>query len=95
MTDIVLDSETTTRNKGEGSVGSFGASPFYKDNYVVSIGELILDEDMYIDDYVSHGLQALPESLRRAAAGQLVTIIMHNAGFDIAYMIKTYGDAFW
>jgi DNA polymerase III epsilon subunit-like protein len=47
---MVLDLETTIKNKGDESVGTFAASPFHPDNRVVSAVWLEQDWDQYSSD---------------------------------------------
>lgn len=89
MLYVVMDTETTVRNRGEGAVGSFAGSPFCPANHIVSIGEWH-EKEGYKDQYDAEGKLEAPYFLRRAAAGKDTRVVGHNVGFDLHYVRKTW-----
>lgn len=97
FTDLysVIDTETTTRNKGEGAVGTFSASPFSDRNYIVALGEWWVGAGKYIGAYVDDPIFAAPFGVCWAAQHKVpVLLVMHNAAFDLAYIAKTWPKLF-
>lgn len=92
MLAIVVDSETTIRNQGEGSVGNFSGSPFHPDNYIVALGEAIPDDNYERLYYNTKGEHPVPMFLRRAMAGVDTRLVMHNGGFDWLYFLKHWPE---
>lgn len=86
------DSETNIKNRGEGAVGTFQASPFHKDNHVVSYGEWLQGRG-YREVYKDN-TQA-PLFLQKAAEGSPRLFVAHNVGFDLHYVIKEWPELFW
>lgn len=83
MQHITFDLETTIRNRGEGAVGDFAASPFCKENVVV-FSACVYNQD---DLVVSHpGIMDFAAEIKRGP----VTLIGQNVGFDILYLFKTH-----
>lgn len=89
----VFDAETTTRNVGEGAVGTFRASPFCPANFMVSYGELH-ESGQYKDQYSTTGVKEVPWAVKRAASGRDTMIVGHNLGFDLHYIHKTWPEEY-
>lgn len=91
MTPIVLDLETTVRNKGEDAVGSFSGSPFSRKNFIVVVAEHSKGRSR-LDYGVVAGEVQPPKALSLAAEGKEVLLIGHNLGFDLLYVMKTWPE---
>ncbi len=87
-----FDSETNIKNRGEGAVGTFQASPFHPDNHIVSYGEWLQDTG-YRSRYKDN--KEPPVFLQRAAKGEEILFVAHNVGFDLHYVIKEWREMFW
>lgn len=93
MKPVVLDLETTTRNKGDGAIGSFGGSPFSPHNFIVLLAEFY-DRQPHLK-YTTDPREwedNPPFALAHAAAGNDVLLIGHNLSFDLAYLLKTWPE---
>lgn len=84
---LILDIETTINNRGEGAIGSFAASPWRQDNWIVAVGSKRKDKEVQIKYFeTSMGHQAgyiIPDSL---------TVVGHNIKFDLHYLRRYYAS---
>jgi len=84
MTYLVLDLETSIKNRGEEAIGGMKASPWYSLNKIVMMGGLVEEDDaVKIKKY-----PALDTPLRRDAD----IIIGHNIKFDCHYLMRDSED---
>lgn len=97
MQYVVLDAETTIRNRGDGAVGGMGASPFLRDNRIIAFGELYTrgGEPQYESHYSAQGLSGdTPDTNVRAlyvaASGKDVLLVGQNITFDVLYLMKEF-----
>jgi len=88
---LVIDTETSLKNKGEESVGNFKASPFHPDNEIVMMGE-VCDTDDRVSILTKEDMSKLDLSMASAAldeiANQEVMLVGQNIGFDMLYLYK-------
>lgn len=91
MKPIVLDLETTVRNKGESAVGSFSGSPYSSKNFVVVVAEHSKGRSKLSYGVVEGEVQP-PTALQLAAQGIEVLLIGHNLSFDLMYIMKTWPE---
>lgn len=88
MKYIVLDTETNTKNVGEGAVGDMKASPFHEDNHIVALGWKhagMQPAIYYGKTAVSVGCAGIDELL-----DDKLLIVGHNIGFDLHYLLKDF-----
>jgi hypothetical protein len=86
MKFVTLDAETTVRNKGEGAVGDFHASPFCAANTVVCWGEAFGYEGG-----VSHSVH-LPSLAYSRINREPTLLVGCNIGFDLLHFFKQMGS---
>lgn len=79
MKFVTIDTETSIKNRGEGAIGDFKASPFCKENKIVKFGFAKGFEGSPI------ALVAKPEQFSFKEPELLVG---HNIGFDLLHMLK-------
>lgn len=84
---IVLDTETTVRNRGEGAVGDFTGSPYHPDNHIVVAGWI---NGAGYQSAWSGDLGGFRQALEDAQLW-----IAHNADFDLHYIRKEFGERWW
>lgn len=94
MKPVVLDLENTTRNKGEGAVGSFSGSPYSTRNFIVLLAEFYdkrthLTYNVRAEDWDESNV---PFALRNAMEGNDTLMIGHNLSHDIAFLIRTWPE---
>lgn len=94
MTPIIVDTETTIRNVGEGAVGTFSGSPFSPHNFIVANGMMQVDGKEHVD-YATDGKLPVPHYLSWPMKGKRTRWVFHNGAFDIAYVIKHWPEEFW
>lgn len=93
----VIDTETNTKNVGDGAVGDMAASPYFHENHIVLIGEKQLSHDVCIFNYgigakhVGSLVTTFPASLT-AAKTEPILLIGQNISFDLKYLMKDYPD---
>lgn len=85
MKFVTLDAETTVRNKGEGAVGSFAASPFCKANKAVCWGAALGYEGAPVVSTFPTPLFWQPE--------HPILLVGHNIGFDLLHLFKEIGES--
>ncbi len=90
MRFFALDTETNILNSGEGSIGKMEASPFWPENAIVIYGESRGEGIRWHDSPANNP----PESLKLAASGKDVLLILFNAAFDLLYLMKTWPALF-
>lgn len=78
MNYLIGDIETSVNNIGSNAVGTFKASPFCKDNRIVSYGWLSRDDPNVHIDYMVEPTWDL---------SKIDTMVFHHAQFDIAYLL--------
>lgn len=85
---LPIDLETSLHNKGDTAVGSFEASPFHPDNWIVWAGWVVLDDQMrqigktHVKRY-QKGEVAIPAP--DLSKGQCI-VAGHNIGFDVLHL---------
>jgi DNA polymerase I-like protein with 3'-5' exonuclease and polymerase domains len=77
------------KNRGEGAIGNFAASPFCKDNYVVLWGAAYGYEGGVS---VFHKGTAPSLVLRYLHEARPVLLIGHNIGFDLLHLFQQMGE---
>lgn len=80
MREIVIDLETSIKNRGEGAIGDHKAAPWHHDNKIVMIGTMV-------DDYIHTGTFSTRE-ISGDTKGDLW--IGHNIKFDIHYLMRDF-----
>ena len=97
MTDlryIVLDIETSIKNRGDDAVGKMKASPFCEENKIVLIGCRAYDtDDFTTPDELTNGVSVL-DPLHDAVSDYLTSkvdlLVGHNIKFDMLYLMRDY-----
>ena len=92
MKYFIIDAETTIKNRGEDAIGDMPASPYYKDNKIVLLGERQGGRNWI---YATPPICALPHFMATGLK-ENVLLIGHNISFDLKYIQKhwpiTYAD---
>lgn len=78
---IVIDLETSIKNKGDNAIGNFKASPFHPDNQIVMAGTK-LHGIPKVNVYKYPTAWHMPLHLDNAI------VVGHNIGFDLLYMFR-------
>lgn len=85
MKVVVIDLETSVKNRGEGAIGSMAASPYHTENKIVLCGEM----------WQEHGATKveidtiLPVAFAMAL-DEPILLVGHNVSFDIKYLMKVF-----
>ena len=79
MSYLVLDLETTNKNKGEDAIGDFSASPFHPENEIVIVGAKFSSGAPYV---YSNG------DINSNIIKHYDIIVGHNIKFDFHYMMR-------
>lgn len=80
---IVIDVETTMKNKGEDATGTFSAAPWHTDNKIVMLGTL--SEKFKHYDFAPRTFSAFPTMVMW---DKYDMVVGHNIKFDMAYLFK-------
>ncbi len=84
---LVIDVETTRKNKGEDAVGEFDANPYHPDNEIVLFGYKTDDRnDVDIETLEQFNRIHLKEEFEEQQ--NLKLLVGHNIKFDLAYICK-------
>lgn len=84
---LIIDVETTGKNRGDDAVGDFLASPFYVYNRIVTQAYKYIDEDtIYVDKLPLEASEDEPWKI----LDYVTLVIGHNIGFDLHYLRKTF-----
>lgn len=86
---VVVDTETSIKNRGPEAIGTFKASPFHPDNKIVMLGQkalfwdgaTVFDEpivELVEDDHIFEEIE-ITDAL----------LVGHNIGFDCLYLMKS------
>lgn len=90
---LVIDLETSVKNRGEGAVGNFHASPFAKDNKIVCLGTSAVSKltptGMSTPKvFVTWGTTAGLDTYFLTGGGETIELVGHNIGFDLLYLLR-------
>lgn len=84
MIEVVIDLETSVKNRGDTAVGGMAASPFHEDNKIVLAGEYTPhDKKCCIND------GTIPMFFEWAKTEE-VLLIGHNITFDLLYLMQRF-----
>jgi DNA polymerase I-like protein with 3'-5' exonuclease and polymerase domains len=73
---VVIDLETSIKNRGEEAIGKFKANPFHPDNKIVMAGNTMGDTK-----YIKIGEFVSPPR-------EDILVVGHNIGFDLLYLLR-------
>ena len=82
---VVIDLETSIKNRGEEAIGDFKASPYHPDNKIVAVGaKNALQETVY--NWSSTPWKYPPPESKDTL------VVGHNIGFDLLYLLRDYPE---
>lgn len=83
-TIMVVDLETSIKNRGDEAIGTMKASPFHPDNKIVAAGGKLLLKQGKVMELPVQCVDMYP----RFSPGDITILVGHNIGFDLLYLYR-------